>query len=383
MTNIYKLYNQFKYYDWGASDTIPRFLNIYKNAGERHDLPYAEMWMGTHKSAPSRVKQDGETVNLSEVSGDLPFLFKLLAVEKTLSIQVHPDEEQAAEGFEREKKAGVFVNDPARNYKDPNPKHEMICALSPFTLMAGFRKPQLIIASLKSLLSAAPQINEIITPLIHGIEHGSFSSFLKEHFNIYARQPEVLNSFIIEYESGNAEDKITKEQWALMKTLASQYKNDPAILSPLYLNMITLQPGQAIFLPAGNLHAYVSGFGLELMNCSDNVLRGGLTKKHIDINELIKITNFKSFMPEIISPVVISYYSYPLPINDFSLSIVRSNGNEVYFNIYNPSICIVNEGELITGNMKFKKGESFFIRSSADKVMFKGKFSVFLASASK
>jgi len=362
---------------------IPRFLNIYKNAGEPNDLPYAEMWMGTHKSAPSRVKLDGETVNLSEVSGDLPFLFKLLAVEKTLSIQVHPNEEQAADGFEREKKAGIFVNAPFRNYKDSYPKHEMICALTPFTLMAGFKKPQLIIASLKSLLSDAPQIKEIITPLIHGIEHGSFSSFIKEHFNIYAQKSEFLNSFIIEYDAEETDGAITKEQWALMKKLASQFKNDPAILSPLYLNLITLQPGQAIFLPARNLHAYVSGLGLELMNSSDNVLRGGLTHKHIDINELINITNFKPFIPEIITPVVISYYSYPLPINDFSLSTVRSNGSEVYFNIYNPSICIVNEGELITGNLKFRKGESFFIRSSADKIMFKGNFSVFLASASK
>lgn len=318
MTKIYKLNNKIKHYDWGSAQILPGFLGIENSKG----LPYAEMWMGTHSGAPSLVELDNKNADLAEISGELSFLFKLLAVEKPLSIQVHPGKIQAQEGFEKENKAGIALDAPERNYKDPNHKSEIICALTPFTLMAGFKKPEDIYASFGT---------------------------------------------------------ISDEQKKLIKHFETLYPGDGAVYTPLYFNLITLQPGQAIYIPAGTLHSYISGFGLELMNSSDNVLRGGLTSKYKDIDELTKIINKDPFLPEIITPSFQSVFNYPVCGEDFSLNMVCSSGEEVVLNINDPVICIVTEGEAQIDGSLFKKGESFFIKD-ADNIRLKGNFSLFAAS---
>jgi len=322
MKKIYKLSNQIKHYEWGSPSFIPRLLNIENDGNE----PYAEMWMGTHKSAPSKVIDNGNAVNLEDIAGELPFLFKLIAVEKPLSIQVHPNKQQAMEGYERENKAGIPIDAPSRNYKDPNKKSEIICAVTPFTLMAGFKEPEMIIASL-----------------------GDFSP----------------------------------EQEKLIKNLESQYPNDGAIYAPLYFNIVTLEPFQAVYIPCGVPHSYISGFGIELMDSSDNVLRGGLTGKHVDIDELMKILKPDPFLPEVITPDSNSRFYYPCSGtigDDFSLSLIRGRAQTLEINQTENAICVVTEGELNIDNMSFKKGESFFISGGESQLKLEGTFSLFTAS---
>jgi mannose-6-phosphate isomerase len=324
MTNIYKLKNQIKHYEWGSTRILPDFLGLADDQCGDHDKPYAEMWMGTHPSAPSEVEING--VSLKEISGELPFLLKLIAVEKPLSIQVHPNNEQARHGFKKETEAGIEINSSERNYKDQNGKSEVICAITPFTLMAGFKHPRDIYRSLGA---------------------------------------------------------VSDEQFNLIKKFESLYPKDSGVFSPLYLNLITLQPGQGLFIPPGTPHAYISGFGVELMTNSDNVLRGGLTHKHIDIDEFKKIAEPVPFFPEIITPAGKNKACYPLPEQNFCLYYF--NGNETSFPECGHAVCVVTEGELIIDGISFKKGESFYIPSAGknNPLLLSGNFSLFAACVIK
>jgi len=374
---LFKLYNPIKHYEWGSMDLLPRFIGI-ENKDKR---PYAEMWMGTHLS-PSQVQKDGKMTSLTQAAGtELPFLFKVLAVEKPLSIQAHPDKEQAKEGFERENKAGIPIDAPERNYKDTNHKPEIICALSPFTMMAGFRDAGNIYLSLKAFVSGANQLKDIITPLTRSLESDSIAIFFNVLFHITESEREYLCDFIKNNEIRETEN-LSSEQITLMKKFCVEYPSDAAVLSPLYLNILTIQKGQAVYIPAGILHAYVQGFGIELMASSDNVLRGGLTSKHINIVELMKILKFTAFTPKILSPGA-GAFCYPSPCDDFILSFMSDDNNGGGKNILSNNtsfICLVTEGELNIEGAVFKKGESFFISSDNEDIELTGNYSVFTAA---
>ena len=372
MPEVYKLHNQIKHYEWGSINTIPEFLGM-ENIREK---PHAELWMGTHIFASSKIEFDGKLVGLGEISGELPFLFKLIAVGKPLSIQAHPNKKQAEEGYEREEKAGLTIKAPTRNYKDSNHKPEILCAISPITLMAGFREPEKIYKSLEALLSIAPPLKEIFVPSLNALESGSLLDFFRSLFNLSGIEQEYLCTFINNKDSGKTNGIITAEQWKLIKEFTALYPRDPAILSPLFLNIMTIQPGQAIYIPAGVLHAYLSGFGLELMSSSDNVLRGGLTPKHVDIDELIKVLHFVPFIPQTITPSPSSlWFSYHTTCREFLLSHMQSkNGNVFPGN--GPAICIITGGELKTCGKVFKKGESFFI-PEGEPPFFEGDYSLY------
>lgn len=284
--------------------------------------------MGTNPGAPSFIEENDiktglKKTELKKISGELPFLLKLLAVEKPLSIQVHPGKKQALEGFKIENKNKINLDSPQRNYKDKNSKCEILCALTPFTLMAGFRKPE-----------------------------------------------EILASF----------SRASDEQNALIQKLKNIYPNDRAVYAPLYLNIVSLKPGQAVYLPAGIPHSYISGLGIELMDNSDNVLRGGLTPKHIDINELNRIVNIEPFYPDIMTPGSEVLHNFNVPA-DFSLSIVRGKGKNIKFCAEKPSICAVTEGELKINDLIFKKNESFFIQCKNKNAIIElnGNFTMFSA----
>jgi mannose-6-phosphate isomerase len=375
---LFKLYNQIKHYEWGSMDLIPQFTGI----GNKDMRPCAEMWMGTHLS-PSQVQSGGKMISLVQVAGrELPFLFKLLAVEKPLSIQAHPNKTQAQEGFERENSAGIPINAHERNYKDTNHKPEIICALSSFTMMAGFRDEGNIYLSLKAFVSEAPQLKEIITPLMRALESASIAIFFNVLFHITKSELEYLGAFINEKEIRETEN-LSLEQLRLMKNFAVQYPADAAILSPLYLNVITLQKGQAVYIPDGILHSYIHGFGIELMSSSDNVLRGGLTPKHIDIVELMKIVKFSAYLPKVLSGGS-GAYCYSFPCDDFSLSFMSGADDDGSKNILfkNSSfICLVTEGELNIAGVTFKKGESFFVSSDSEDIVLSGNYAVFAAAA--
>jgi mannose-6-phosphate isomerase len=380
--NLFKLYNPIKHYEWGSMDLIPKFTGI-ENKDKR---PYAEMWMGTHLS-PSQVKQGDKMISLTQAAGrELPFLFKVLAVEKPLSIQAHPNKTQAKEGFERENKAGLPIEAPERNYKDTNHKPEIICALSPFTMMAGFRDPGNIYLSLKAFGSGAPQLKDIITPLMRALESDSIAIFFNVLFHVTKSEREYLGAFIKNNEIRETENLLS-DRISLMKNFAAEYPADAAVLSPLYLNIITIKKGQAVYIPDGILHAYIHGFGIELMASSDNVLRGGLTPKHINIVELMKIVRFTAYNPKILSPGSRAF-CYPSPCDDFTLSFLSDDGDNgdeddggKNILIKNSSyLCIVTEGKLEIAGVSFKKGESFFVSSDSEDIVLSGNYSVFAAA---
>jgi mannose-6-phosphate isomerase len=355
--------------------------------------PWAELWIGSPSGFSSTAVTDSGEIPLEELIasdprryGSLPFLLKLLSAEKPLSIQAHPNLEQAREGFERENNAGLPLDSPERNYKDSNHKPEIICALTPFTGLCGFRDVDEIRDLLTVFLEPAPSVlREGFTPLVRALSN-KLQDFLAGLFGLSQTVREALTEYIL-----SLKEPPRACEWELMRDLARLYPGDPAVIAPLYLNVFRLAPGEAVFLEAGVLHAYIHGFGVELMANSDNVLRGGLTRKHIDVPELMKILDFRPFKPMVITPNA-DCFTYPAPCGEFSLSrILSAGGGEArplsLGNPGGPSICVVTEGELIiaTGDREtiVKQGESLFIppvKGGENPLLLKGRFTLFAAS---
>ncbi|GHU12745.1 putative mannose-6-phosphate isomerase ManA [Spirochaetia bacterium] len=336
---IFRLDNKIKHYAWGSPDWIPS-LTGKQNPGAE---PWAELWMGIHGEGPSELETTGGRITLDALIagnppeylgaetarefGNLPFLLKFLAAAMPLSIQAHPNLEQAREGFERENRAGLSPSDPRRNYKDPNHKPEIISAITPFTAMAGFRN----IAETRALLEtffADSTGMEIQDKLLRALE-GGFRPFLTALFGLDAAERRILTKTAVTWGEDVNNADAPQKALALCGRFAAIYPDDPGILAPLYLNVIELEPGQAIAIPSGMLHAYVYGFGVECMANSDNVLRGGLTPKHIDLEELLRILSFDPYLPEILkgipcgeaaaSPGTGGWTRYSTPFREFTL----------------------------------------------------------------
>jgi len=399
MAEIFKLKNQVKDYPWGSPYFIPRLLGLVENGTPYDDAPCAELWMGVHPGAPSQVILPDGNKNLGEfISRDpnhylgektakryaaLPYLFKLLAAQTPLSIQAHPNLKQAQEGFERENREGLSIDAPNRSYKDSNHKPEIICALTPFTGMCGFRSPEEIRGLLAAFLDNIPKTKGL-APLIKILEKNEkeiLKDFLNELFNLSddVRKSLTVNVLSIPDELNNS------PEYSLMREFAQLYPEDPAVISPLYLNVFRLEPGEAIYLKAGLLHAYCGGFGVELMANSDNVLRGGLTGKHIDIPELMHVLDFNPAAVQIIKPVPGSpVFTYPAPCGEFSLTVIQNSGETetIDFSPEGPSIGIVTEGKLNINDMILKRGESVFIPPTApgDNLKLQGTFTFHVAS---
>jgi mannose-6-phosphate isomerase len=329
----------------------------------------------------------------AEEFGGLPFLFKLLAAERPLSIQAHPNLAQARSGWERENSLGIPPGAPNRNYRDPNHKPELICALGPFTAMAGFREPR----EIRSLLrlfgcpALAPLLDALDAPsdaalgpaLGPALGEGALRRFLQALFALDAESRAALGAHARSFVR-NSPPAAYAEEWELVAQFAELYPEDPALLAPLYLNLITLQRGEAMNIPAGILHAYVRGFGAELMANSDNVLRGGLTVKHVDIGELTAILRFAPFKPEILGPAGAggSLEVYPSPFREFSLYRLRGRGAAVPFPLRGPAILLTLEGELAVPGEKLslRPGESAFVAAGTMPVL-AGDYEALIAAA--
>jgi len=402
MAELYKLENQIKHYAWGSADMIPALTGKANPSGE----PWAELWMGIHPAGPSTTTVRGKTIPLSELA-ELPFLFKFLAAGSPLSIQAHPNLAQAKEGYERENKEGIPLSAANRNYRDPNHKPEIICALSDFTAMAGFRDKSETI-ELLSMISGTENLRAALNE--------GYRPFLSTLFGLSETEKKDLNNSVLKAANQEKNTANNAPLIRLCEKLACIYPNDPGIISPLYLNVINLKPFEAIFLPAGILHAYISGLGMECMANSDNVLRGGLTPKHIDIQELFSVLNFEPFKPEILKPVgssALGCYSYARRCTEFSLYLIQcpapsgspvSSGNREspvnslpsggtkleppgmgIFAVYNGAAEItVGQSGGETEPQKtivLNKGESAFItrREEGESLFFTGKCTVFAA----
>jgi mannose-6-phosphate isomerase len=316
--------------------------------------------MGAHPKAPSQVFFDGNWISLLELiqerpgdilglgaaerfSNKLPFLFKVLAASKPLSIQAHPDKKQAIEGFARENMMKIPLNAPHRNYRDENHKPELICALRPFWALKGFREIESIITSMDKIGPVAHNVGADILrnqPNEEGLK-GFFDSLMTMERE---KQRNIVSEVVACGEKYSETDPVF--EW-LMK-LNREYPGDIGVLSPIFLNVIQLQQGEAISVPSGELHAYLDGAGLELMANSDNVLRGGLTSKHIDIPELLKSLNFTCNGVNILTPEsqATGERVYPTLAEEFMLSMIDLKEGSLYRSpeIRSVEILICTEG---------------------------------------
>jgi len=396
MPQLLKLSNPVQHYDWGSPRWIPELMGI-SNPGEQ---PWAELWMGVHPNAPSSVLTPDGTQPLplvlerdaprylgaacAQEFRTLPYLFKLLAAAKPLSIQTHPNLRQARDGWERENAAGIALDDPRRNYKDANHKPEILCALTPFRALCGFRPPREIAALLDHL--QAPQLAAAVAGLEDANEERSLRAFLRALFALGGPERRRLGALVRAEAAGQAQaDPANGREWRMADQFARLYPEDPSLLAPLYLNVLDLAPGEAVYLEAGILHAYVEGFGVELMANSDNVLRCGLTAKYMDVAELERVVSFEAFRPAILRPPTPEpdRYTYPTAAREFSLTVLRGRGSPVVCASGKPTILLVTSGSAevaVKGELlRLDAGESCFIAAEAEPAL-SGSFTAYAAA---
>jgi mannose-6-phosphate isomerase len=297
---VHLLRNPVRAYAWGSRTTIAGLVGRPVPAPH----PEAELWMGAHPGDPSWVGSDSLVDLLAadpigqlggEVAGRwdgrLPFLMKVLAADEPLSMQAHPSAAQAAEGYAREEKLGIARDAANRNYPDPTPKPELLCALTEFHALAGFRDPQRTVALLQAVTTPglAPYVSLLADDPNHEGLRALFTTWITlPQPSIDALMPELLDECVAHVkEHGEFE-----LECRTVLELGESYPGDAGVLAALLLNRLVLGPGEAIFLPAGNLHAYLHGTALEVLANSDNVLRGGLTPKHVDVPELLRVLDF-------------------------------------------------------------------------------------------
>ena len=304
--------NPVRAYAWGSRTVIAELLG--QPVPSPH--PQAELWLGAHPAATSTVRTgDGDGDRLCDVvsadpegvlgpdrherwSGRLPFLLKILAADEPLSLQAHPSLAQAVDGYARENAAGIAVDAPDRNYRDANHKPELICALTEFAALVGFREPERTLELLTAL--DVPELAGY-AELLAG---QPCPDGLRALFTTWITLPQtLLDTLVPALQEGAvrlaAADTPFRDDARTLLELSERYPGDAGVLAALLLNRVTLAPGEALYLPAGNLHAYLSGAGVELMANSDNVLRGGLTPKHVDVPELLRVLDFAAPPPPV------------------------------------------------------------------------------------
>ena len=313
-------------YDWGSHTALAQLTGRPLPT----DHPEAEMWFGAHPAAPSLVVSEESTLDqfletdptqLGEAHKSLPFLLKFLAADKALSLQAHPSKAEAEEGFAAENAAGVPLNAFDRSYKDDNHKPELVVALTPFDALSGFRA----VASTVELLRALelPELDSFIAMLGSGDD----AADIRGLFTTWVTLPQDFMSELLQAVVARCEQLIdatpdSLSPWIIpsletVLTLSRQFPGDSGVLCSLLLNHVRLQPGEALYLDAGQLHAYLNGTAVEIMANSDNVLRSGLTSKHVDVPELMKVMTFSPLENPVLEADAEGFYDTPAP--DFRL----------------------------------------------------------------
>ncbi len=394
---IHRLKNPIQEYAWGSSTAIQSLMGKPANG-----KPMAELWMGTHPKAPSQVLINGGLQSLDKTiedapelilgknsaekfAGKLPFLFKILAAGRPLSVQVHPNFEQAKEGFARENKQKIPLDAPNRNYKDANHKPEILCALTPFQGLKGFR----IIEEIRSLMDRLSL--STLTDELELLRKPPHSSALKTFFSSLMSMDKTRQNKVAGEAAKSAKNLAGENQaFKWIAELNKEYPGDIGILSPVILNLVMLAPGEAIYLPAGELHAYLDGLGIELMANSDNVLRGGLTPKHIDVPELLRIVNFKTGPVRKVTSTSRNTCrtDYETPAEEFLLSTISVDKNNGFSSTENRRveilICIKGKAEIVIQDndevMPAKQGQSFIIPSKTTSYSINGNATFYMAS---
>lgn len=322
---FYRLHNQIKNYAWGSHSA----LNTHFHIPNPDNAPQAEVWMGTHPSGGSVVQCDGNSLSLqaliarapeqmlgkraTQSVGQLPFLLKILAAEHALSLQVHPNKSQAEQGYARQ------GNKPGADYNDANHKPELIYAITPFMAMNGFRPYQEIIHHFVRLNASE------LTPAVAQFQRNPGAEGLKTFFTSLMTSDAATKNSVIKQMARYVEQGGFPQLRPFADRLLRDYPNDIGVLAPLFLHCLTLAPGEAMFLRAGTLHAYVHGTAVEVMACSDNVLRAGLSGKPVNLPELVKCTVFSETQAENLKmqpQVAKTEQRYDVPVDDFRFSII-------------------------------------------------------------
>ncbi len=354
---IFQLSGNVQQYAWGGTSFLPSLLGI-KN---ENAIPFAEYWLGTHPKAVSIFYDNGEPVLLNQKT-TISYLLKILDVQKMLSIQVHPSKELAAIGFEIETLANISIDAANRNYKDCNHKPEMAIALGEFWLLHGFKTEEKILKVLKSVLEFFSLLSVFENEGIKGL-YNFVMTCSQEKVN------EILNPLlakIIPIYELNELKKSDENYWAA-KAAQSFNKNgncDRGIFSIYFFNLVCLQKEEGIVQLAGLPHAYLEGQCIEIMASSDNVIRAGLTSKHIDILELMKIVKIEPTIPAIIKGVQLGFETtFPIEVNDFQISLFKQKiGQEVVVFPKTTEILFVKKGSVRLENesskIELKQGQS-------------------------
>lgn len=384
-------------YAWGSTTAIAGLLGRAPSGS-----PEAELWLGAHPGSPARilspetvggyetlaewVAADAASAGLTEPR--LPFLLKLLAAEAPLSLQAHPSPEQARAGFERENAAGVPLDAADRNYKDAFHKPELIFALSEtFDALCGFRPVAAAAADVDGLLTA-PGLSEEARAALQAFRatlDGPDAVVLRSVVrSLLSDDVSVLVSAVTDA----AKSAPLTPAVDTVRLLAGHYPGDPGIVVSLLINRVTLRRGEVLYLPAGNIHAYLRGFGVELMASSDNVLRGGLTPKHIDVPELLSVLDFEPLpvpylQPERPGPGV-ELYRPDVP--DFELAHVVPAGEEPSLvRLTGPAIAVATAGHLTlagaTGSIELRQGEAAYVTPDEERLSVTGVGELFVATS--
>ncbi|WP_421142844.1 mannose-6-phosphate isomerase, class I [Aeromonas dhakensis] len=372
LPSFLSMQNPIQGYDWGSHDALTTLFGIPNPAGK----PQAELWMGAHPNGCSEVVLAGQAQKLSTLIerapaavlgeatqtrfGSLPFLFKVLCAEKALSIQVHPSKAQAEAGFAKEEAAGISPKAANRNYKDPNHKPELVFALTPYQAMNGFRAIPAILALFERV--KLPALAELVAALAASQNEAGLQHFFHQLLVLEGARKEEALAGLLAFAAKHQDE----ETFALITSLAAQYPGDVGLFSPLLLNVVTLQPGQAMYLDACTPHAYVRGTGLEIMANSDNVLRAGLTPKYIDVAELLDCTRC---LPKPDDQILLAprqegaVQHFEVPVPDFTFSVYPAGEHqlttasaEILFAI--DEAVILKRGD---DTLRLEKGQSAFI----------------------
>lgn len=382
---MWKLENVIKNYDWGTTTELAQLFNISNPNG----TPQAEIWMGAHPSGSSTaITSDGKKIPLNKLIAEnpqhilgeqtyphyqtLPYLFKVLSAQEPLSIQVHPELSKAKLGYEKENQLGIKLDSPQRNYKDPNHKPELIYALTPFLAMNGFRPITEIVSLFKPL--NLQTINEQVQALISDQSDNGLSQFFHSLLTLNDDvKQKAIAELLAKIEHNN------EVPFTIIKNMSIKYPNDSGLFSPLILNVIQLQPKQAMFLKAQTPHAYLAGTGLEIMASSDNVLRAGLTTKYIDIDELFANTSFQTIsLTQLLTKPIEknNKIEFPVPVNDFAFEVIHSDEQVRTENTVSAEIIFCISGQVIistaTDSLTLKAGESAFIACCANSYSYQG-----------
>ena len=378
-----KLINSVQNYAWGSKTALTDLYGI----ANPNNLPMAELWMGAHPKSSSKIEDaSGQARSLRDVIdadkaallgdkvaqrfGELPFLFKVLCADQPLSIQVHPNKQASEIGFAKENAAGIPLDAAERNYKDPNHKPELVFALTPFLAMNAFREFSEIISLLQPVAGAHKAI-------AHFLENPNADALSQLFASLLNMQGEEKSHALAVLKA--ALDSQQGEPWETIRLISEFYPDDSGLFSPLLLNVVKLNPGEAMFLFAETPHAYLQGVALEVMANSDNVLRAGLTPKYIDIPELVANVKFvaKPAAELLTQPVKNgAELDFPIPVEDFAFSLHDLSQTETTIAQESAAIlfCVEGEATLHKGeqHLVLKPGESAFVAANESPVSVSG-----------